>query len=71
MAKILVVSNVCVPPVIAGSCKCISSYCALLSDLGHEVYFLYSGLADEQKVRICNEYWKGRFLHFNYLSFAS
>ena len=66
MAKILVVSNFITPPVMAGSTKCVESYTKLLKDLGHEVYYLYSGREHPQRIESAKEYWGDYFLYYKY-----
>lgn len=66
MAKILVVANFLVPPIHAGSCRCIAAYTSLLKEMGHDVYFLYSGRDAIHKVKEAKTYWGDRFLHYEY-----
>lgn len=66
MKKILVVSNVSVPPIIAGSCKCISSYCHLLKSVGYEVHFLYSGYIDKNRIEEAYKFWGDKYHYFKY-----
>lgn len=69
MAKILVVCNFLVPPVNAGSCKCVDAYVQLLKKLGHEVYILYSGRESEERIGIARGYWGNYFLYYKYSNF--
>lgn len=66
MSKILIVSNVLVPPIVAGSCKCIDEYSKLLKEMGHEVYFLYSGRESDANINIAVQYWGNNFYYFKY-----
>lgn len=68
MAKILIVANFLVPPIVAGSCKCVDSYSRLLRELGHEVYFLYSGRENEACIVDAKRYWGKYFLYYKYSS---
>lgn len=64
--KILVVSNVSVPPIVAGSCKCISSYCNLLKQIGHDVHFLYSGVVNDKTLKESADFWENKYHFYNY-----
>lgn len=66
MAKILVIANISVPPICAGSQKCISSYCESLRKLGHDVFFLYSGYGKENEDLLASEFWEGKYYHYQY-----
>lgn len=66
MAKILVVGNILVPPIIAGSCRCISNYSSLLLNQGHEVHYLYSGYSTPDEDEKANLYWNGKYHHYQY-----
>lgn len=68
MARILIVANFLVPPIIAGSCRCVDSYCLLLRNLGHEVYFLYSGRENDVNIEEAKCYWGKNFLYYKYSS---
>lgn len=53
--KVLIVSNVQTYPITSGSAKFISDYCALLSTMGHDVYFLhvtYFALSKASRIKI-------------------
>lgn len=65
MAKILVVANFSVPPIIAGSQRCVYNYCETLRGLGHEVYFLFSGYMKEEE-GIKADFWNGYYFHYRY-----
>ena len=69
MAKILVVSNVLVPPFLSGTQQFIYNYCVTLKEIGHEVFFLYSGFASEKESERANQFWDGRFFHYKYSFF--
>lgn len=69
MAKILVIANIQVPPIHAGSQKCISNYCETLRELGHEVYFLFSGHDKQEEDYSASEYWKEKYYHYQYSFF--
>lgn len=66
MAKILVIANILVPPIIAGSSKCIDAYITLLREMEHEVYFLYSGRETNEKIEAAKRYWGKNFLYYKY-----
>lgn len=66
MARVLIVTNFLVPPIIAGSCRCVDAYCQLLKDLGHEVYFLYSGRESDANIENAKQYWGEFFLYYKY-----
>lgn len=69
MAKILVICNFLVPPVVAGSCKCVDAYIQLLKELGHEVFILYSGRESEKRIEIAKAYWGKSFFYYKYSNF--
>ena len=69
MAKILIVANIPVPPIIAGSQRCICNYCETLKKLGHEVYFLYAGRELKEPNGDSSAFWSGNYFHYNYSFF--
>lgn len=66
MARILIVANFLVPPIIAGSCKCVDSYAKILQKKGHDIYFLYSGKENDVEIEIAKTYWGKSFLYYKY-----
>lgn len=66
MAKILVVANFLIPPIRLGSQKCIDSYCNTLRNLGHEVYYLYSGYGNHNDDADASNFWHGNYFHYQY-----
>ncbi len=66
MARILVVANFLIPPIRLGSQKCIDSYCNTLKNLGHEVYYLYSGYGNRNDDVNALNFWNGKYFHYQY-----
>lgn len=69
MAKVLVVSNVPVPPFLSGAQQFIYNYCVTLKEIGHEVFFLYSGRSTEEETERANQLWEGHYFHYEYSFF--
>lgn len=66
MAKILIITNFLVPPIIAGSCKCVDSHISLLQEMGHEIFILYSGRETNDNIKVAKQYWGEKFLYYKY-----
>ena len=66
MAKILIISPSYTHPTTAGNRKCILDYCTLLSEMGHEIYFLLisDDKLDNYAYTESQSYWGNKFFHY-------